>query len=100
MFTLAFWKAAFERIVASIAGAALAVIGADAFGVLQADWQGIASVALGAGVVALLKALAAGAKDGNPSLTNAETTPGAVPSGITVVDPGSITVTNGGKHEA
>lgn len=72
MFTLTFWKAALERIVASIAGGALAAINADAFGVIQADWQGIASVALGAGVVSLLKALAAGSRDGNPSLTNAE----------------------------
>lgn len=77
MFTFVFWKATTERVVASIAGGALSVIGADAFGALEADWVGITSVALGAGVVALLKALAAGAKDGNPSLTNAETTPDA-----------------------
>ena len=74
MYTLAFWKAALERIIASIAGGALAVIGADTFGAIEADWQGIASVALGAGVVSLLKALAFGGKDGNPSATNAETT--------------------------
>ena len=77
MFTLVFWKATFERIIASIAGGALAIIGADTFGVVQADWLGIASVALGAGVVSLLKALAVGAKDGNPSTFNAETTPDA-----------------------
>ena len=77
MLTLAFWKATAERVIASVAGGALAVIGADQFGVVQADWQGIASVALGAGVVSLLKALAFGASDGNPSATNAETTPGA-----------------------
>lgn len=75
MFTLSFWKATAERIVASIAGGALGAIGADTFGVIQADWQGIASVALGAGVVSLLKALAFGGKDGNPSATNAETVP-------------------------
>lgn len=76
MFTLTFWKATFERIVASIAGGALAAINADAFGAIEANWVGIASVALGAGAVSLLKALAAGARDGNPSLTNAETTSG------------------------
>lgn len=75
MFTLAFWKATAERVVASIAGGALSVIGADAFGVVQADWIGIASIAGGAGVVALLKALAVGHKDGNPSAINAEVTP-------------------------
>lgn len=72
MFTRAFWKATAERTVASIAGGALSVIGADTFGALEADWVGIASVALGAGVVAVLKALAVGYKDGNPSATNAE----------------------------
>ena len=74
MFTLNFWKATLERIVASIAGGALGAIGAETFGVIQADWAGIVSVALGAGVVALLKALAVGARDGNPSATNAELT--------------------------
>lgn len=74
MFTLAFWRATGERVVASIAGGALAAIGTDTFGVIQADWAGIASIALGAGVISLLKALAFGGKDGNPSATNAETT--------------------------
>ena len=73
MWTRAFWKATAERAIASVAGGALSVIGADVFGVVEADWQGIASVALGAGVVAVLKALAVGYKDGNPSATNAET---------------------------
>lgn len=73
MFTLAFWKATAERVVASIAGGFLGAISAETFGVIQADWRGIASVALGAGVVSLLKALAFGGKDGNPSATNAET---------------------------
>jgi hypothetical protein len=72
MWTRAFWKATAERTVASVAGGALSVIGADVFGVVEADWQGIASVALGAGVVAVLKALAVGYKDGNPSAINAE----------------------------
>lgn len=75
MLTLAFWKATAERVVSSVAGGALAIIGADQFGVVHADWQGIASVALGAGVVSLLKALAVGSSDGNPSATNAETVP-------------------------
>lgn len=70
--TLQFWKATAERAIASVAGGALSVIGADAFGVLEADWVGIASVAAGAGVISVLKALAAGAKDGNPSVVNAE----------------------------
>ena len=72
MWTKAFWKATAERVIASIAGGALSVMGFDSFGVVEADWVGISSVALGAGVVALLKALAVGYKDGNPSAINAE----------------------------
>lgn len=69
-----FWKATTERVISSVAGGALAVIGADQFGVLNADWVGIGSVALGAGVVSLLKAVAAqGATKTGPGLTNAET---------------------------
>lgn len=74
MWSKAFWKATTERVVASTAGGALAAIGADAFGVVEADWLGIASLGLGAGVVSLLKALAVGYKDGNPSAINAEYT--------------------------
>lgn len=59
MFTRTFWKDAAERVVASAAGGALTVIGVGAFGVLDADWRTIASVALGTGVVSLLKALVA-----------------------------------------
>lgn len=73
MFTRKFWKATAERAIASIAGGALSVIGVDAFGVIEADWVGICSVALGAGVVSVLKALAAGAYDGNPSIGSQET---------------------------
>lgn len=74
MFTKKFWKGTAERAIASVAGGALSVIGADAFGALEADWVGIASVAAGAGIVSVLKALAAGSKDGNPSLGNVEVT--------------------------
>lgn len=73
--TKAFWNATSERVVSSIAGGALGVLGAGAVGVLDVDWQNVASVALGAGVVSLLKALAASGVNGDgPSLTGAETT--------------------------
>lgn len=72
MWSKPFWKATTERVVASVAGGALGVIGAGAFGVVEADWLAIASIGAGAGVVSLLKALASGYKDGNPSATNAE----------------------------
>ncbi|WP_437582740.1 holin [Paramicrobacterium sp. CJ85] len=71
--TRKFWKATAERVISSIAGGALAVIGAGQFGVLDADWQTIGSIALGSGVVSLLKAFAAqGATGTGPGLTNAE----------------------------
>jgi len=89
MWSKAFWHGTAERVVASVAGGALAVIGGEAFGVVQADWLGIASVALGAGVVSLLKALTVGAKDGNPSATNAE-----VATPVVVVPDGT------GEHRA
>src|SRR5690242_6265335 len=67
MFTLAFWRATLERVISSIAGGALSVLGADVFGVFDVDFKGVASVALGAGLVSLLKALVVGkATDGGP----------------------------------
>ena len=67
-----FWKATTERVIASVAGGALAVVGADAFNVLDTDWQGVAAVAAGAGIVSLLKAVAAGAGGDGPSLGKVE----------------------------
>lgn len=69
-----FWKATAERVISSIAGGALSVIGADAFNIVDADWQSTVAVALGAGLVSLLKAIAAGAgsKDGSPSIGSVE----------------------------
>ena len=73
MWSWLFWRAALERIVASFAGAILAVIGADFFDVIQADWVALLSVGAGAAVVSLLKALVAGSTgNGSPSLTSAE----------------------------
>lgn len=59
LLTKAFWVATTERVVASIAGGFLSVVGAETFGVLEADWRAIASVSIGAGVVSLAKALVA-----------------------------------------
>ncbi|MGN6413775.1 holin [Flexivirga sp.] len=71
----AFWEATGERVVSSVAGGALGVLGAGAVGALDVDWQNVASVAVGAGIVSLLKALAASSVNGDgPSLTRAETT--------------------------
>lgn len=67
-----FWKATTERVIASVAGGALAVVGADAFNILDTDWTGVAAVAAGAGVISLLKAVAAGAGGDGPGLGSAE----------------------------
>lgn len=68
VWTTQFWKDTSERVISSVAGGALSVIGADQFGVLEADWTLIGSVALGTGVVSLLKAFTAGASTGSPSV--------------------------------
>ena len=80
MFTLAFWRATLERVISSVAGGALAALGSDALGVFDVDFGKVASVALLAGLVSLLKALIVGkATDGGPSLGNAETLNPAAP---------------------
>ena len=48
-----------ERVVSSFAEGMLAVLGLDAINVLNADWSTALGVGAGAGVLALLKALAA-----------------------------------------
>lgn len=59
MFTVTFWKDAAERALSSVAGAAVALLGAEGLGLLTADWASVGSVAGLAGVVSLLKALMA-----------------------------------------
>src|SRR5690242_15041637 len=86
MFTLAFWRATLERVISSIAGGALAALGSDWFGVFDVDFGKVASVALLAGLVSLLKALLVGkATDGGPSLGNAETLNPAAPKDAVAV---------------
>lgn len=58
MWTAAFWKATAERVVASIAGGALSAIGTDWVDLYEMDARAVTSIALGAGLVSLLKALA------------------------------------------
>lgn len=68
-----FWLATTERVIASVAGGALAAIGTDAFDVLEVDAQAVTSVALLAGLVSLLKALAADSIGGHgPSVGGVE----------------------------
>jgi len=75
--TKAFWKDAGERAVSTAAQSAIAVIGIGALGILTVDWEGVGSAAALAGVLSVLKALAAsGTGDGTASFV--DTTPALV----------------------
>ena len=76
MFTLAFWKATGERAVSTGAQSALLILGADQINVVEADWVVVAGFAAGGAALTVIKALAFGGKDGNPSAINAEVTTG------------------------
>ena len=74
MFTKAFWQATAERAISTGAQSALLIIGADQFNIVAVDWPVIAGFAAGGAALTIIKALAFGGKDGNPSATNAEVT--------------------------
>lgn len=74
MFTLAFWKATGERAISTGAQSALLILGADQINVVAVDWPVIAGFAAGGAALTVIKALAFGGKDGNPSAINAEVT--------------------------
>ena len=72
--TLAFWKATGERAVKTVAQSAVALITANATGLLDVDYLGVASVAGLAGVVSILTSIGSDAVTGSgPSLTPAAT---------------------------
>lgn len=75
MFTLIFWRAAFERAVKSTAQfVVLAFFGGDViFNVFEANWMNMLGVAAGAFMLSILTSLGTAAvTDGNPSANNAE----------------------------
>lgn len=76
MFTLTFWKATLERAVKTAAETVLAVyfVGDVALNALEADWLNMGGIAAGGFIGSVLFSLASGARDGNPSATNAEVT--------------------------
>lgn len=68
--TRAFWRSAAERAIRTFAQAFLALVGATAFDVLQADWAGLVGVSLGAAFLSLLTSIVASeiGDKGTPSL--------------------------------
>ncbi|MBP3044900.1 holin [Arthrobacter jiangjiafuii] len=74
MFTLAFWKATFERGIKTLAQSAAALLVGDGLGLLTVDWVTVGSVAGLAAVISVLTSIGTGAiTDGSPSASTAET---------------------------
>ena len=69
MFTRTFWRDAAERSISTAAQSALLALGQDVVGfdVFGADWRNVVGVAVGGGVLSLLKALAAARVPGSIS---------------------------------
>ena len=76
MFTLAFWRATAERAISTAAQSALLILGADQINVVSVEWPVVVGFAAGGAALTVIKALAFGLKDGNPSAINAEVTQG------------------------
>lgn len=58
LLTRQFWTYAVERAVKTTAQAAIAVLGASAVDLLSTDWLGVASAAVGGGILSLLTSIA------------------------------------------
>ena len=73
MFTLAFWKATFERSVGTFAATVIGLAGTDTIGMLALDWPQIfAASGIIAGLTVLKCITVAAGTDGSPSATNVE----------------------------
>lgn len=82
----AFWEGTTERAISTAAQTAVATIGATAL-VHEVQWVIVGSASAGAAVLAVLKAIAAGAATGTASLTGAEQPTNAVLHDGTTYDP-------------
>lgn len=77
MTTLTFWRATAERAVKTAAQTLLLLIGAGTVGITALNWPELLGLTGTAALLSVLTSVASGATDGNPSATNAETTPEA-----------------------
>lgn len=76
MFTLAFWKATFERAVKTFAQVAAGLLTGNGLGILTVDWVQVGSIAGLGLVLSVLTSIATGAlSDGSPSAGNVEALP-------------------------
>lgn len=57
MFSIQFWQYAGERAIKTVAQAALAFIGTGSVGLFTIDWNSMASVSLGAGLLSILTSI-------------------------------------------
>ena len=79
----AFWAAAGERSIKTAAQTAVSLLVVGATGVLDADWQAVASASGLAAVVSLLTSIGSDAATGDgPSLTGAEVIDAARPGDL------------------
>jgi hypothetical protein len=73
MWTLAFWKAVFERAFKTFCQGAVALLIGDGIGITDVNWLSVASIAGLAAIVSVLTSIGtAAASDGSPSLNSAE----------------------------
>lgn len=56
-FSYAFWSYAGERAIKTVAQAAVAFLGSGSIGLFDADWAGLISVSLGAGLLSVLTSI-------------------------------------------
>lgn len=74
MFTLLFWKAVAERSIKTFCQVLAVLITVNGLGIHEVDWFDVLSIAGLAAIASLVTSVAtAGATDGSPSLTTAET---------------------------
>ena len=75
MLSAQFWLAAGERAVKTFAQVLLGFMTTGAIGITNLPWNEMLSVAATAALASVLTSIVSGVRDGNPSATNAETTP-------------------------
>jgi len=75
MLTVAFWRAAAERAIKTAAQTLVLLIGTGSIGITSLNWPELLSLTATAALLSVLTSIVSGVSDGNPSATNAETTP-------------------------